>query len=1630
MEKLINKKSLIITFILILLTICSVLISSYSFTNGKLKQNKSKAESYTYCFEDEGSGVKGDPWVLSTFQDMQAFEKAVNPANENYYKGYYILSNDIDLSGDSDWWVMSFDGHFDGNGYCVYNINLNYAQDRYHYDINYDTNEITYYYLYGFIGNNKGTITNLGVNNIKIYGFNTFNLDESKAYYYFYLGGICGDNNGTVKYCYNTKIGINNTETFLDFECSTFFDVKQIGGIVGDGTVYNSINTASIKTKNFRNVGGICGYGESYGSINTGEIQGEINTGGIVGYSNVVVNNINIGKVVNNDSPYFSSAGGIAGHGSILHGNRNLGEVEDNHAGLIVGYIAGEASYINNFYLQKELYPINNISDYKNLTYGDQNSRFCRFSNVTLGYPNVDYDYFDITNPEYYRFDYDLFEYRNDMVKPVGLMNYDLREIRGDKHYYSYILTIENDEDREVFRKQGLLDEDGNIICPAIKLYRSYWNEVVTQNDINSLLSSGNGTQSNPYKITTELQMASLIDNKNLFEGKYFKLENDLNFDDYLWQPIEYKINLDGSKTETENYTISNVITFHNSSSSYDGGFIINLSATIKNVLFVNIFSTLSDSFLEANTIDNVYIDGYFSGNYLFNGINILNSISNCEIVDGSYIFYASTKLFNCCNNGVLYVYSYRNHPFGIGYGKEEQSLYNNGTILSYTNDIYLFSAQNVSGKRFSFESYGQLIGFRNTGVFMFRCAVYDANINLDYTQLNIDFSMDVQHLLIVCTFDFYYETAIIQNWEYEPIGTKVFQYTHRSEKEDDCCYVQRTRGRTYYTGTKTITIKFTNPDVFYEVNFDTMGNAVTNNGLLKGYTNNESSKLYINPVKTSSVGIIPIVTKEGKDFQGWFTSKNGGSMVINAFGEMVVGSYCVGVDDSMNPRWNITGNITLYPSFEPQFKKVKFDANGGNIVGYNCEKIEKYIRIGYKQLYDTINVEDVIDYPIAEKEGYIFNGWYTYFEDGIQIISFDKNGRGILTSSKTSYTTGGFWNFSFSEITIFAQFEYIATIKFETGSMDVMLNGVDQVKVINETDYVCDADLNKIAFPTAEKEGYDFIGWYTKLSGGEAIIVATKTGFKLADHSSFTFNGKWNITKDTVLYPHFSASVYKITFDAYNGYGATLSGKIDDENDYSKTKKTLYYQYGNKNLYSSNEIIADNIVNVPLIYAPGFRFLGWQTDNTKLYNENIICLSVEDFTDEYGNFISTKDIVLTGLLEEIYFIVEFKVGEGTLNKGVTICNFDADETYFKKISSTSVYIFDGSNYVETLLPYVTTFDTENYHYNKFLHWGIPVFDKNGQLSLDENGVEKVNGTNVFSTNYLITESIVVYPKYQKEGRCYAVNFFVGKDKINYFETNDNLGFSLEISEDIDVLNVPYNTILYFKINLEPSHNQSYPIVFIDTKSETNKEIVDNANDYYSIQIKGNVDISITNILINIYTIKFLMPKGKVVEYQVEHGSSVKLPKVERGFMDIIWHTGDLSNITNNKEIKIKRINTLIPTLISLGVVGMMIVISVIRKKRLKALINNENKKIYDDFMEKNNGKIQNTNYFGNSIYPGSNQNNQANNNLNSMQNNYYNQNHSARYDSSLNNQMQNNSNNLGSDNNQNNFNNNDKNNK
>ena len=327
--------------------------------------------------------------------------------------------------------------------------------------------------------------------------------------------------------------------------------------------------------------------------------------------------------------------------------------------------------------------------------------------------------------------------------------------------------------------------------------------------------------------------------------------------------------------------------------------------------------------------------------------------------------------------------------------------------------------------------------------------------------------------------------------------------------------------------------------------------------------------------------GDLPMPTKIGYGFLGWFTKKNGGTRI------------------KPSDVFDISQDQVLYAHWlSPDLYRISFDSNGGSIVN---SLIEKYPGEPYGEL------------PVPTKDNYTFVGWYddsiegskinsdtvfdgtankvlyAHWREGILnecVVSFDTNGgSGIIDSvhlytgdkitlpvvTKKGYT---FINWTYngdvvtentnfdeiSEATLIANWQvnnYI--VHFDAnggnGTMEDIIMTYDKAKMLPENLFV--------------RNGYSFVGW-SKTYDGDVTYDSYSLVSNIGSQGTVTLYAVWQENpKETKLY-----------FD-FNG------GEVLDEHFYQPL-----YLYDDETIYYFPEIKRD-----------GYTFVNWMYNDTVVDN-------------------------------------------------------------------------------------------------------------------------------------------------------------------------------------------------------------------------------------------------------------------------------------------------------------------------------------------------------------------------------------------------------------------------------------------
>ncbi|MCR5250205.1 MAG: InlB B-repeat-containing protein [Lachnospiraceae bacterium] len=308
------------------------------------------------------------------------------------------------------------------------------------------------------------------------------------------------------------------------------------------------------------------------------------------------------------------------------------------------------------------------------------------------------------------------------------------------------------------------------------------------------------------------------------------------------------------------------------------------------------------------------------------------------------------------------------------------------------------------------------------------------------------------------------------------------------------------------------------------------------------------------------AVGELPIPSRVGYTFSGWSTSMQGGETI----------------KETDKVEW--TSDVTVYATWEAGKYWVEFDTDGGNVLSPK--------QVTYDQAYGVLET--------PEKPGYSFTGWYyngkkvqsstivTMAMDHILTASWTPNKYLLMLNANGGScnieTKDILFNECYGQLPLASRDGYdfegwfteadggsrIESDSVVSKAEDITLyahwSGKSYTVSFDCSGGICSQKSKTVTFdqeygslPTPTKNGYDFQGWYSDVSGGSKVTSATFV----------------KTAKDHSLYARWKGKTVAVLFDANGG-------------SLSET--------------SMNVIYGDVYGTMPIPVRDGYTFLGWYT--------------------------------------------------------------------------------------------------------------------------------------------------------------------------------------------------------------------------------------------------------------------------------------------------------------------------------------------------------------------------------------------------------------------------------------------------
>ncbi len=536
-------------------------------TGSNVKYTYSLVKADIRWYESAG---KEKNYVLKSADELMGFcllaNGSIDGESENFNGWTLSLGNSIDLEN-SEWKpIRSFAGAFDGKGYEITGLNVNYTDD----DFNSKTAG-----MFEKL-DSTGKILSLAVSgSVKADG--KIN----------YVGGIVGttESGSEIRFC-RSNIAVevdatNGSATPLLY-----------GGVAGrvQGAISNCLNEGTITVKNINSkncyIGGVAGQVDSAADLcwNTGSVTAsgtakkKIYTGGIVGYG-AATNCYNNGSVTgatgkNKKNKYVT--GGISGNGNVTN-SYNLGAVSGQGA----AGITGSGTVVNSYYADIAGKTGIYVKDSAGITDADK-SQSITITEVDgkKAYKVGNVELVDVLNGACKKISGAL-EWINKQEapnNPVHITRWDGSFEPGVKGVITLVydpnggegaavteqqrvegdtdgsFTIKSDTELGFKHENGTflgwsktaggevafkLKNDGSITPASVSVKKD---ETLTLYAVWSPIWAGSGTEAAPYEIPDVGKLTALQTqvNENGFSytGKWFRLTNNIDLNNELWTPI------------------------------------------------------------------------------------------------------------------------------------------------------------------------------------------------------------------------------------------------------------------------------------------------------------------------------------------------------------------------------------------------------------------------------------------------------------------------------------------------------------------------------------------------------------------------------------------------------------------------------------------------------------------------------------------------------------------------------------------------------------------------------------------------------------------------------------------------------------------------------------------------------------------------------------------------------------------------------------------------------------------------------------------------------------------------------------------------------------------------------------
>ena len=292
--------------------------------------------------------------------------------------------------------------------------------------------------------------------------------------------------------------------------------------------------------------------------------------------------------------------------------------------------------------------------------------------------------------------------------------------------------------------------------------------------------------------------------------------------------------------------------------------------------------------------------------------------------------------------------------------------------------------------------------------------------------------------------------------------------------------------------------------------------------------------------------------TRTGYTFTGWYTSKTGGNLVVNANG-----TFKNNVTDYTNlfGKWTRLTDATLYAQWEANKTTITLASNSGDASS------EATIA------YDDTKVND--NFTKVSRTGYACEGYYTQPNGGSKVLDSEGN---VCPETVSGYIQNGKWKNTSETVTLYPHW----TNSAYNITISQNYEGANMVSALVKTN---DTGINV----KLTRKGYVLLGFFTDPATGE-LVASADGSFGNRTVTGYISEGKWNGANEVnKLYAHWKIAVSTITFDAKGGTPTPSAEAVEYE------AQAVNVTSPTKAGYTFEGWCKDEACNIKLIKASGW---------------------------------------------------------------------------------------------------------------------------------------------------------------------------------------------------------------------------------------------------------------------------------------------------------------------------------------------------------------------------------------------------------------------------------------------------------